>query len=50
MIEQMQILELFEQRLAPIIYNKALDDAKKWFGQMMDNIDSDFYALYKELL
>lgn len=50
MIEQMQILELFEQRLAPIVYNKALDDAKKWFGQMMDNIDSDFYALYKELL
>lgn len=50
MIEQMQILELFEQRLAPVIYNKALDDAKKWFGQMMDNIDSDFYALYKELL
>ncbi|MCI8796028.1 MAG: DUF2164 domain-containing protein [Dorea sp.] len=47
MIEQMQLLELFEQRLAPIIYNKALDDAKKWFGQMMDNIDSDYYMLYK---
>lgn len=48
MIEQMQILELFEQKMAPIIYNKALDDAKKWFGQMMDNLDSDYYALYKE--
>ena len=47
MNEQMQLLELFEQRLAPIIYNKALDDAKKWFGQMMDNIDSDYYMLYK---
>lgn len=47
MIEQIQLLELFEQRLAPIIYNKALDDAKKWFGQMMDNIDSDYYMLYK---
>ncbi|MCI9633818.1 DUF2164 family protein [Schaedlerella arabinosiphila] len=47
MIEQMQMLELFEQNMAPIIYNKALDDAKAWFTQMMDNLDSDFYALYK---
>lgn len=47
MIEQMQLLELFEQHLAPIIYNKALDDAKKWFAQMMENIDSDYYMLYK---
>lgn len=47
MIEQMQLTELFEQKLAPIIYNKALDDAKRWFAQMMDNIDSDYYALYK---
>ena len=47
MIEQMQLLELFEQRLAPIIYNKALDDAKQWFSQMMENVDSDFYSLYK---
>lgn len=47
MIEQMQLLELFEEKLAPIIYNKALDDAKRWFSQMMDNLDSDYYALYK---
>ena len=46
-IEQMQLMELFEEKLAPIIYNKALDDAKRWFGQMMDNLDSDYYALYK---
>ncbi len=48
MIQQMQLVELFEQKLAPIIYNKALDDAKRWFGQMMDNADSDYYALYKD--
>ncbi len=36
MIEQMQILELFEQKMAPVIYNKALDDAKRWFSQMTD--------------
>ena len=47
LIEQMQLLALFEQKMAPIIYNRALDDAKRWFTQMMDNMDSDYYALYK---
>lgn len=47
MIEQMQLLELFEERLAPVIYNRALDDAKRWFGQMIENLDSDYYTLYK---
>lgn len=47
MIEQMQLLELFEQKLTPIIYNRALDDAKRWFSQMMDNLDADYYTLYK---
>lgn len=47
MIEQMQLMELFEQKLAPVIYNRALDDAKRWFAQMMDNIDADYYTLYK---
>ena len=47
MIEQMQLLELFQERMAPIIYNKALEDAKRWFMQMMDNLDSDYYSLYK---
>lgn len=47
MIEQMQLVELFEQKLAPIIYNRALDDAKRWFSQMMENVDADYYALYK---
>ncbi len=46
-IEQLQLLRLFEEKMAPIIYNKALDDAKKWFTQMMDNIDTDYYTLYK---
>ena len=47
LIEQIQLLGFFEERMAPIIYNKALDDAKKWFAQMMDNMDSDYYSLYK---
>ena len=48
MIEQMQLLELIERKMAPVIYNKALDDAKQWFVQMMDNMDSDYYTLYKD--
>lgn len=50
LIEQMQLLELFEQKMAPIIYNRALDDAKRWFAQNMENMDSDYYTLYKEEL
>ena len=46
-IEQMQLLHLFEEKLAPVVYNKALYDAKRWFTQMMDNMDADYYALYK---
>ena len=47
MIEQMQLLELFEQKMAPLIYNKELEDAKKWFLQKMDHMESDYYELYK---
>ena len=47
MIEQIQILELFEEKMAPIIYNRALDDTKRWFHQMIENLDSDYYTLYK---
>ncbi len=48
MIEQMQLLELFQQKMAPIVYNKALDDAKMWYRQMMGNAEDDYYALYKD--
>lgn len=41
MIEQMQLLELFQQKMAPIVYNKALDDAKMWYRQMMENAEDD---------
>ena len=47
MIEQMQLVELFEEKLAPVIYNRALDDAKRWYVRAMENLDSDYYALYK---
>ena len=49
LIEQMQLLDLFEEKMAPVIYNRALDDAKRWFVQRMDNMDGDYYELYKNL-
>ncbi len=49
MIEQMQLLTLFEEKMAPVVYNKALDDVKKWFMQAMENLDSDYYAFYKNI-
>ncbi|MCI9047107.1 MAG: DUF2164 domain-containing protein [Hungatella sp.] len=46
-IQQMQLLELIEEKIGPMIYNKALNDARRWFAQIMDNVDSDYYTLYK---
>lgn len=46
-IQQVQLLELIEEKIGPMIYNKALDDARRWFAQIMDNVDSDYYTLYK---
>ncbi len=48
-IGQQQILDLFMEHLAPIVYNKALDDAQKWYKQMQDNMDSDYFSLYKNI-
>lgn len=47
-IHQQQILDMFLDRLAPMVYNKALDDAQKWYRQQQDNLDSEYYMLYKE--
>lgn len=41
------IYDLFMDTLGNVIYNKALDDAKKWFSRRMENVESDFYTLYK---
>jgi len=48
MIQQSQILDLFLEHLAPIVYNKALDDAKQWHRQQMDNLENDYYLLYRD--
>lgn len=46
-IEEQQLVDLFCEHMAPIVYNKALDDAQNWFKQQMDNLSSDYYLLYK---
>lgn len=47
-IEQQQLMELFLTHLAPIIYNKALDDTVKWYKYQQETMESDFYLLYRE--
>lgn len=41
------ILDFFLNTMGSHIYNKALDDAKVWFGKRMENLESDFYSMYK---
>lgn len=48
-IEEQQILDLFLETLAPVIYNKALDDAFRWHRDMRENLESDYYGLYKNI-
>ena len=47
-IHQDGLFDLFMEELAPIIYNKALDDARYWVSRRMNDIESDYYELYKE--
>lgn len=47
-IKQSQILDMFLEQLAPFVYNKALDDAMLWYKRQQDNLEADFYSLYKE--
>ena len=49
MIEERQILDLFCEQLAPIVYNKALDDALRWMKERMGNLEVDYYLLYKDV-
>lgn len=46
-IEEQQLLDLFCEHLAPMIYNKALDDAMRWLKGQAENIEVDYYTLYR---
>jgi uncharacterized protein (DUF2164 family) len=43
------ILDFFMDTLGKYIYNKALDDTKLWYQHRMEDVESDFYALYKQV-
>lgn len=47
-IEQQQLMDLFVEKLGPVIYDKGLDDAIKWYRRQMENLESDYYLLYKK--
>ena len=48
-IEERQLLDLFCEHLAPIVYNKALDDSMRWLKEQAGNIEVDYYLLYKDV-
>lgn len=48
-IKQQRILDLFTEELAGIIYDKALDDAMLWYKRQQENLETDYYSLYKDI-
>ena len=49
MIEQQQIFDLFMEQLAPVVYNKALDDARRWYRNQQERMEEDYYLMYREI-
>lgn len=47
-IKETRILDFVLEELAPVIYNKALDDARHWHSQQMENLENDYYLLYRD--
>lgn len=43
-----RILDFFQGMLGDRIYNRALDDAKRFYARYADNMEADYYALYKD--
>lgn len=47
LIKQQAVFDFFMERFAPSIYNRALDDAKAWCKRNMENLEDDYFTLYK---
>ncbi len=43
------ILDFFQKELGDRIYNMALDDAKRFYEKYADNMETDYYALYRDV-
>ncbi|MBD5475693.1 MAG: DUF2164 domain-containing protein [Lachnospiraceae bacterium] len=44
-----KVLDFFQEMLGDRVYNKALDDAKKFYEKYADNMETDYYALYRDV-
>lgn len=44
-----KILDFFQEMLGERVYNRALDDAKKFYERYADNMETDYYALYRDI-
>lgn len=44
-----RILDFFQEMLGDRVYNRALDDAKKFYEKYADNMETDYYALYRDV-
>ena len=42
------IFDFFQDNLAKYIYNRALDDEKKFYERSASNMEADYYVLYKD--
>lgn len=43
------IFDFFREMLGNRIYNKALDDARKFYEAYANNMEADYYAMYKDV-
>ncbi|MCL2717598.1 MAG: DUF2164 domain-containing protein [Lachnospiraceae bacterium] len=43
------VLDFFIKIMGARVYNKALDDIQIWFRRYMDNMEADYYSLYKNI-
>lgn len=41
------VLDFFIELIGDKIYNTALDDAKKFYKRSLDELESDYFGLYK---
>jgi len=41
------ILDFILKKIGPKIYNKGVNDSRKWFREKFEDLDADFYLLEK---
>lgn len=42
------VLDFFLDKIGPKIYNLGVNDARKWFREKFEDLDTDFFLLEKE--